>query len=685
MSFARRLAWLTATIGLSLGVCGFGVVSPTNFYVVGTRTEPIQFGGYWSAPSTPIKIFAATTDPQNPYVQIGEAFTQSTPVYVDGCDTPLYPFATVLSLPSGDEYWQGIDDPQNNSFKKAFVSLWANGQSPMPVYGADGFSPHCADITRVCAGDFVDKCSEKQPEITIQLGGAEPGTRCDVGGNPLLCRFNCVANCDLVYGVALDLFSADSFYTPGGAPRLPLDYANTPPAQGLSPEAPWSLQDIGLKEKGVVAYGGSNNVALLLKRGENRRDVAVSAEIGGAGGLGSQGLIARHWDDDTYYMLKVTPYTASLLRYENGSPARTLTKSTAFSLSSLTSVELDILDQTDRDTFGAPVPSGACTIKVYVGGVLYIVANDDCSNVPMGGYGIFAAPGSTAYFTSLEATPYSAPAEVCDGVDNDGNGYVDEFVKVCDPGYPTGCTTSCGSIGTATCSSTGCGWSGPCTPPIEACNGVDDDCDGQIDEGYVCDDGLYAPLASGTFHSNYPWNYNMGYKFTPGRTLTVEALGGRFSGTKTVYLFNTAAGSVLRSATVTGSYSVFSYTPITALKLSAGTSYTASVWLAGSGGAYYSSAGLPKVSREANATINASCYRPSSTSEPCGYASTTIYMYGVADVRYANACSHAEEVLGPALVDGCSVCSGIVCDSDSYCCNTTWDSICVNEVASWCP
>lgn len=54
----------------------------------------------------------------------------------------------------------------------------------------------------------------------------------------------------------------------------------------------------------------------------------------------------------------------------------------------------------------------------------------------------------------------------------------------CSPGSSRSCTTSCGSTGTQTCSSDGCSW-GICVPPAESCNGLDDDCDGDVDEGCV--------------------------------------------------------------------------------------------------------------------------------------------------------------------------------------------------------
>ena len=63
-----------------------------------------------------------------------------------------------------------------------------------------------------------------------------------------------------------------------------------------------------------------------------------------------------------------------------------------------------------------------------------------------------------------------------------GNGTVDPG-EDCDGDPPQSCTTSCGSTGTQAC--VGCAWD-VCTPPYENCNGDDDDCDTETDEGYPC-------------------------------------------------------------------------------------------------------------------------------------------------------------------------------------------------------
>ena len=69
-------------------------------------------------------------------------------------------------------------------------------------------------------------------------------------------------------------------------------------------------------------------------------------------------------------------------------------------------------------------------------------------------------------------------AEVCNGVDDDcANGPDDPFA--CVRAASWACTTSCDTTGTQTCGAD-C-TPGPCVPPLEVCNYVDDDCDGRVD------------------------------------------------------------------------------------------------------------------------------------------------------------------------------------------------------------
>jgi hypothetical protein len=73
----------------------------------------------------------------------------------------------------------------------------------------------------------------------------------------------------------------------------------------------------------------------------------------------------------------------------------------------------------------------------------------------------------------------TAMAEQCDGVDNDCNGQVDNGFACVSGSGASACVTSCGSAGTQTCSAN-CSF-GPCIPPAEACDLVDEDCDARCD------------------------------------------------------------------------------------------------------------------------------------------------------------------------------------------------------------
>lgn len=47
-------------------------------------------------------------------------------------------------------------------------------------------------------------------------------------------------------------------------------------------------------------------------------------------------------------------------------------------------------------------------------------------------------------------------------------------------------------------------------------------------------------------------------------------------------------------------------------------------------------------------------------------------------------CSHSKCSTGTKLVSGCDPCVTTICAKDSYCCNNTWDTQCVSEVKTYC-
>ena len=105
--------------------------------------------------------------------------------------------------------------------------------------------------------------------------------------------------------------------------------------------------------------------------------------------------------------------------------------------------------------------------------------------------------------------PSNGGVETCDGLDNDCNGVIDDVdpaLLAADPNHCGACATACdytsthqlGACSNGACAPAGCvpGWSDAdgdpgngcesgCTPAPESCNGIDDDCDGRIDNGFT--------------------------------------------------------------------------------------------------------------------------------------------------------------------------------------------------------
>lgn len=93
--------------------------------------------------------------------------------------------------------------------------------------------------------------------------------------------------------------------------------------------------------------------------------------------------------------------------------------------------------------------------------------------------------------------------EKCNSEDDDCNGLPDD-IYTCVLNSTEPCVSACNTIGLKTCVSGGidgeCSW-GACLPPAESCNSEDDDCDGLVDNGFDCIPGdqmdCWAPNCNG--------------------------------------------------------------------------------------------------------------------------------------------------------------------------------------------
>ena len=141
---------------------------------------------------------------------------------------------------------------------------------------------------------------------------------------------------------------------------------------------------------------------------------------------------------------------------------------------------------------------GACDLSAVPGGdVIYLTPelcnglDDDCDGEIDEGFelgfpclswsGVCSATGVTVCSADGKSTVCSAvappvEAEICDGLDNDCDGLVDEDIAI-------GCQTTCG-VGRQYCVN---GVLEACVLDasfIELCDGFDNDCDGEVDEGF---------------------------------------------------------------------------------------------------------------------------------------------------------------------------------------------------------
>jgi uncharacterized protein (TIGR03382 family) len=129
--------------------------------------------------------------------------------------------------------------------------------------------------------------------------------------------------------------------------------------------------------------------------------------------------------------------------------------------------------------FGAEVDAEALNDMALVSGTERPNCNAASTDPAAPDNCYFQANSAAELVTALETIAATISAdELCDGIDNDCDGQVDEDLV-------RDCTNACGG-GSETCSA---GAWGECTAPVsspETCDGEDNDCDGQVDNSDEC-------------------------------------------------------------------------------------------------------------------------------------------------------------------------------------------------------
>ena len=213
---------------------------------------------------------------------------------------------------------------------------------------------------------------------------------------------------------------------------------------------------------------------------------------------------------------------------------------------------------------------GACTGGIFPGVEICDGLDNDCNgvvdNIPSGslpefngGAGVCAGYfqdciNSTLFDPTNLPDDYQNPETLCDGLDNDCDGLTDENQSNLGNACGTG-TGECGASGIYVCNPSDpngpatCSASSPNTPQPETCNGLDDDCDGIIDNNITTLPNIFE-LSFGTSDSiNYDNNSN---------TNISNDIGGNYlkvsesMPTPYIWIANSPANTVLKIRTNTG-------------------------------------------------------------------------------------------------------------------------------------
>jgi hypothetical protein len=311
---------------------------------------------------------------------------------------------------------------------------------------------------------------------------------------------------------------------------------------------------------------------------------------------------------------------------------------------------------------------GACNGQVLPGTELCNNTDDDCDGAKDEGNPESGATCNTgqagpcaAGLTSCQSgikvcVGTTAPStEVCDAKDNNCNGATDEG----NPGSGLPCSTGipgpCGP-GITSCTSGSIVCNGNVQPSTEVCDTVDNNCNGQADEGCQCVNGAMQGCYTGP----------------PG----TQGIGPCHGGTQTCASgqWGSCVGQVIPSSETCAN----------------GQDENCSGQADENCGCTHDLCTVGPVLVAGCDAAQGNCVAQICATDPycCNTSWDTTCTSEVGSIcnsqKCAGFCSHSPCVQGAALVSSCNACVSTICSLDPYCCNNFWDSQCVGEVLSYC-
>ncbi len=339
--------------------------------------------------------------------------------------------------------------------------------------------------------------------------------------------------------------------------------------------------------------------------------------------------------------------------------------------------------------------------------------DDDCDGQPdqgnpgggvacsTGGAGACAEGTLTCANGQLQCVQVVQPSvETCNGIDDDCDGVIDQGNPgggvPCHTGMPGACAE-----GALTCADGHLQCLQLVQPSPEVCNGADDDCDGQADQGNPgggasCNTGLQGVCAAGTT-TCASGHTHCTQSVQPAPEICDNGQDEDCDGV--VDNGCSPGGTCAHDKCASGAALASSCDPCVQQICAADPFCCTTQW---------DSQCVQQVQIVCGQTCTSNCAHPvcqsgaalQSGCEPCvtqicaadSFCCTTQWdSQCVQQVQTVcgqtcsgNTCAHSHCSTGAALQFGCSPCVTQVCNSDPFCCSTTWDASCVQQANTLC-